>query len=54
MQDGNCVHESLKATGRGQLTDITYDHHHDKVSVEVMLNFTVKHIDVIMHLPHMQ
>jgi len=53
-QDGNCVHESLKATGRGQLTDITYDHHHDTVSMEVMLNFTVKHIDVIMQLPHTQ
>ena len=47
---GNCIHDSLAGRGRGILKAVTYDRKKEAVTVEVLLNFTVKHIDVVMDL----
>ena len=47
---GNCIHDSLAGSGRGILKAVTYDRKKEELTVEVLLNFTVKHIDVVMEL----
>merc|ERR1711939_1052840 len=51
---GNCVHDALATTGRGVLKGISYDHKKDTVQMEVYLNFTVKHLNVLMELKRTQ